>query len=218
MSSPIDNPAAVSKRRTLFSRSPLSAIYDTDKNSDKSSNASSKPSSSRNLRRRFTGERRPSPSHTPTSSVGENSISEEDTALSVPARRPTLSLRTGSARPPSIFGSLRSFKSYDDYDEPSTAGSAHTNFSEQWFDPPDTSAKCSKLVLHHGEVQTGSSIFRKRKEYLVLTETHLYKFKSQVKACEMFPQYVAPSTRHLCCYSNMLTCIEFPQDLSIAIP
>lgn len=191
MSSPVDNPFAFSKRRSIFSRSPLSAIIDSEKSSGKSSHAPAKPPSTKALRKRFTSDRQPSPSHTPTSSVGDASIDGEESQSSVRPRRPTLSLRTGSARPPSIFGSLRSLKSYDDYEEPSTAGSANTHLSEPWFDSPDLSTKCSNHVLHHGEVQTSSSIFRKRKEYLVLTETHLYKFKSQSKACEMFSQYVS---------------------------
>lgn len=41
-----------------------------------------------------------------------------------------------------------------------------------------------KLVLHHGEVQTSSSMFRKKKEYLALTETHIIRYKSQAKASE----------------------------------
>jgi len=44
----------------------------------------------------------------------------------------------------------------------------------------------SKNVLHHGEVQTTSGMFRKKKEYLVLTDTHLIRFKSQSRASEAF--------------------------------
>lgn len=45
----------------------------------------------------------------------------------------------------------------------------------------------SKTVLYHGEVQTTSGMFRKKKEYLVLTDTHLVRFKSQSRASETFP-------------------------------
>jgi hypothetical protein len=41
-------------------------------------------------------------------------------------------------------------------------------------------------VLHHGEVQTTGGLFKKKKEYLVLTHTHLIRFKSQSKASEAF--------------------------------
>lgn len=42
-------------------------------------------------------------------------------------------------------------------------------------------------VLHHGEVQTTGGVFRKKKEYLVLTNSHLLRFKNQSKASESFP-------------------------------
>jgi hypothetical protein len=59
----------------------------------------------------------------------------------------------------------------------------------------------SKTVLHHGEVQTTSGMFRKKKEYLVLTDTHLIRFKSQSRASESFPSIPpvygrANATRH----------------------
>jgi hypothetical protein len=58
--------------------------------------------------------------------------------------------------------------------------------------------------LLHGEVQTSSSVFRKKKEYLVLTDTHLLRFKNYHKAAEAFPMYVCPSscfggTEHATC-------------------
>jgi Ran GTPase-activating protein (RanGAP) involved in mRNA processing and transport len=42
------------------------------------------------------------------------------------------------------------------------------------------------VLLHHGEVQSGGGMFRKRSSYLVLTHTYLLRFKSQVKAAESF--------------------------------
>lgn len=42
-------------------------------------------------------------------------------------------------------------------------------------------------VLHHGETQSTGGMFRKRSQYLVLTETHLVRFKSQSRAAEFFP-------------------------------
>jgi hypothetical protein len=59
----------------------------------------------------------------------------------------------------------------------------------------------SKTVLYHGEVQTESGMFRKKKEYLVLTEAHLIRFKSQSRASETFPSIPAAygragTTRH----------------------
>ncbi|KAF1981160.1 leucine rich repeat protein-like protein [Aulographum hederae CBS 113979] len=53
----------------------------------------------------------------------------------------------------------------------------------------------SKNVIHHGEVQTGSSVFRKKMEYVVLTSTHLVRFKSQQKAYEAYPVVGLPTGR-----------------------
>lgn len=59
-----------------------------------------------------------------------------------------------------------------------------------------------KNVLLHGEVQTTTGLFRKKKEYLVLTDTHFIRFKTQGKAAEVFPTCISPAnsrqntTRH----------------------
>jgi voltage-gated potassium channel Kch len=51
-------------------------------------------------------------------------------------------------------------------------------------------------VLHYGEVQAGNSnVFRKRTQFIVLTESHLIRFRSQVKAAEMFPSIPSSLTR-----------------------
>lgn len=43
------------------------------------------------------------------------------------------------------------------------------------------------VVLHHGEVQTSAPMWRKKSQYLVLTDTHLVRFKNRSKAAETFP-------------------------------
>ena len=50
----------------------------------------------------------------------------------------------------------------------------------------------ARTVVLHGEVQTSAGMFRKKKEYLVLTETHIIRFKSQAKAAEAF-KVIPPS-------------------------
>ena len=53
-----------------------------------------------------------------------------------------------------------------------------------------------RTVLRHGEVQTSSGVFRKKKEYLVLTDTHVIRYKSQAKAADAFKGGVPyPSSR-----------------------
>lgn len=110
--------------------------------------------------------------------IDENTVVE----ASVPAARPRPQLpnRGQGKRASSVFSSLRSSKYYDD--EPLSAISTRISMG---FDFPIDDTH-SRHVLQHGEVQTSSSMFRKKKEYLVLTETHLIRFKSQSKASDAF--------------------------------
>lgn len=47
-------------------------------------------------------------------------------------------------------------------------------------------AKWSSALLHHGAIQTSGNMWRKKTQYLVLTETHLVRFKNQSKAANTF--------------------------------
>ncbi|KAK2628494.1 hypothetical protein QTJ16_001597 [Diplocarpon rosae] len=99
------------------------------------------------------------------------------------------------SRPSSIFGSLgrKSLTQVDEGETDSWYGTPST--------PPEADAKmqagfsASRTVLFHGEVQTTSGMFRKKKEYLVLTDTHLLRFKSQARAHEAFPSIPATHAR-----------------------
>jgi len=102
-------------------------------------------------------------------------------------------------RPTSIFGSLgrKSFNNTDEGESDNIAGSPNTPPTE---DGHISGTSFSKAVLYHGEVQTTSGMFRKKKEYLVLTDTHLVRFKSQSRASEIFPSIQpfarSSNTRH----------------------
>ncbi|KAF2095237.1 RNI-like protein [Rhizodiscina lignyota] len=192
--SPVDGTTSWSKRRSIFSRSPLGAINDGASGGSGSGSSSTNSSASKlapkALKKRFTAPTFSStPAHTPTSSTDDGYLEENEKDIGALPSKPALSLRTvsSSVRPPSMFGSVRSFKSSEDFDEPRTASSSHAP-SDHFAGTPDSSGRCSKHVIHHGEVQTSNSLFRKKREYLVLTETHLYKLKSQQKANEMFSQ------------------------------
>jgi hypothetical protein len=90
----------------------------------------------------------------------------------------------------SVFESLRSLHSLDD-DEKMTRITSKTSMQEEL---PSTDLRLHGLfgstVLHYGEVQTAGT-FRRRTEFLVLTESHIIRFKSQSKAHEMFPSVPA---------------------------
>lgn len=100
-----------------------------------------------------------------------------------------LAPRPTTHRPVSVFGSFKSTRSALEDDLPLTATSSRAP-SISWPDLDMNSR--SKLVLHHGEVQTSSSMFRKKKEYLVLTDTHILRYKSQTKASETMPGVPPP--------------------------
>ncbi|RDL35345.1 RNI-like protein [Venustampulla echinocandica] len=91
-------------------------------------------------------------------------------------------------RPTSLFGSLgkRSMADVDEDAVHKLASSTPGSPREGRY-TPDLGTSPYKAILYHGEVQTASGMFRKKKEYLVLTETHLIRFKSQSRASDVFP-------------------------------
>lgn len=136
-----------------------------------------------------------SPTSSPPISIPESldlqrASSTSSTDRLLPRPRPR-SLQ--KARPSSLFGSLRSLHSLQDEEEnltrsssiPSSLHSTHSGHGPgSGLTVLDIAAGA---VLHHGETQATGSMFRKRSQYLVLTETHLVRFKSQNRAAEIFP-------------------------------
>lgn len=163
------------KRRSIFGRGSLTALTSLQSSKDES-----QPSNL--LRKRRTASfmsNLSDLSHTGDQSLESPTISDSP----APSPRPTLS-RGSVKRASSVFGSLRGHRLAPDDDEPLSATStrASTGFGEYLGDEVR-----DRQVLHYGDVQTSSSMFRKKREYLVLTETHLLRFKSQSKAAESFP-------------------------------
>lgn len=129
----------------------------------------------------------------------EGSLSSVERSSSPKPRTRTLQ----KSRPSSIFGSLgrKSATYVDGEDESDTLYSPASDSPGEGQLDLASSMSSSTTVLHHGEVQTTIGMFRKKKEYLVLTETHLIRFKSQSRASEIYPSVPpAPSrangTRH----------------------
>ncbi|KAK2809748.1 hypothetical protein FQN50_003593 [Emmonsiellopsis sp. PD_5] len=93
----------------------------------------------------------------------------------------------------SVFGSLRSLGSLDDDQRSTRARSKASSGDEEDLAAGLAHLRCllGTHVLHHGEVQTAGGMWRKKSQYLVLTDTHLIRFKSQSKAAEMFPSIPA---------------------------
>lgn len=91
-----------------------------------------------------------------------------------------------SARPPSMFGSLRSLHSFPD-DEEQHLLTRTTSTPASVSSISSLSDVATGSLLYSGEVQTSGGMFRKKSQYLVLTDTHLVRFKSQTRASEVFP-------------------------------
>ncbi|KAL6703113.1 hypothetical protein ACN47E_010175 [Coniothyrium glycines] len=109
-----------------------------------------------------------------------------------PSPRPSMS-RGGMKRASSVFSSFRGYRlPAEEEPEPLSATSTHASggFGEYLGDEVR-----DRQVLQHGEVQTSSSMFRKKKEYIVLTEKHLVRFKTHGKAAEAFPSIPSPFPR-----------------------
>ncbi|KAG9514631.1 leucine rich repeat protein, partial [Aureobasidium melanogenum] len=128
-----------------------------------------------------------------------------------PVTRPSLSVRSGGRPVSSVFGSLRSMRSMHEDDTPLTTTSSQTP-SINWADF-DTNNCRKGRVLHHGEVQTSSSMFRKKKEYLVLTDTHILRYKNQSKAAETIGSVAPPFGRSPTIRHSSTNSIGSSQDL-----
>lgn len=143
-----------------------------------------------------------SPSASPTGSPISNPEVEWINSKRSSGERVLTKRRPGSlnkTRPASLFGSLRSLKSLPSEDEglvrldstPGSVRSAHSGpgqgLSGEMLDI------FGGAVLHHGEVQCTAGIFRKKNQYLVLTETHLVKFKTHGRAAEVFTTITQPT-------------------------
>ena len=76
----------------------------------------------------------------------------------------------------------------DEDDKLVRTSSKHSSINEE---APALLNVSGMVVLHHGEVQMTAGMFRKKSLYLVLTDTHLLRFKNQAKASDAFPSIPA---------------------------
>lgn len=175
MSNPNKDSDSSYKRRSLFGRTPLSAFSPIPSRSN-----SGERDSANVLKKRRT-----------VSSIGSSSGGLEDGDSSNLFRqspdfttRPQFSSKGSGGRPTSLMGSWKLTRSAVGPDEPKSTTSTKAP-SVNWGEPVEALAK-SRNVLFHGEVITRSTMLSKKTEYLVLTETHLVRFKSVHKAAETF--------------------------------
>ncbi|KAI4180588.1 MAG: hypothetical protein L6R41_007151 [Letrouitia leprolyta] len=124
-----------------------------------------------------------SPSSSPIGSGVERTNSRSSLHRLIPKDRQRSSPK--SARPSSLFGSLRSLSSLQDEEEKITrTSSSPSSLDLTTFPIPDVAAG---MLIHHGPLPEAGPMFRRRCPYLVLTEFHIIQFKSQSRAADMFP-------------------------------
>lgn len=122
-----------------------------------------------------------------TSFCRENVDNDDDNRS--PKNGPPRTLQKSSRN--SMFGSLRSLHSLGD-EEKMTRSTSKASMHEDEITSSDPRLQgiFGTAVLHYGEVQTAGT-FRRRNQFLVLTESHIIRFKTQSKAAEMFPSIPA---------------------------
>ncbi|KAL2855492.1 hypothetical protein BJY01DRAFT_2834 [Aspergillus pseudoustus] len=151
----------------------------------------------------FFGGRNPSPVRAPAGHRGPGTENPTPRVASLPtiaidgprSRRKSLQKRRTS-----VFGSLRSLNSLDD-DEPGRNSG----------DGDDAGNGVGSIILHHGEIQITGGMWRKKSQYLVLTDTHLVRFKSLNKATDMFPS-IPPSMARITANRQSVASISSLQD------
>lgn len=100
--------------------------------------------------------------------------------------RPRVLMKNPGQRPRSMFGSLRG----RDRDFPSpglqTESSASSSIDSSQSDHFHIISPSSKVVVHSGEVVSTGGLLRRKKEFMILTNEELLRYKSEQKANEAF--------------------------------
>ena len=185
------------RRRSLFAIPTLSSL-----NASNSGESSSNSTRTKTLKKNSTHRRAPSlftDLNHPDVAHDSNGIRTASPVTDPPRkRRPSLNIRSSAKHAPSNSLGKSSLSSSDEFSgdaigEPlfSTPSSATSLGSDGGMD----GLTRVRTVLRHGEVQTSAGVFRKKREYLVLTDTHVIRYKSQAKAAEAFKGVPYPNSR-----------------------
>jgi Ran GTPase-activating protein (RanGAP) involved in mRNA processing and transport len=173
----------------------------------------------------FFGVRNTSPARAPGNNAQHwpGTIESESTAACI-ASTPTIIVpetttrsrrKSLQKRRTSVFGSLRSLHSLDD-DEKSLGRVKGSPVDDE--DAFASRNGIGSVILHHGAIQTTGGMWRKKSQYLVLTDTHLVRFKSQSKAAEMFSSIPASYTRSPAMNRQSVASINSLQEPQLAVP
>ncbi|THC91926.1 hypothetical protein EYZ11_008612 [Aspergillus tanneri] len=170
--------------------------------------------------------RNPSPpryhgSRRPGTADSESTAHLASLASGIPEARPRPRRKSMQKKRASVFGSLRSLHSLDD-EEGSLGRSKGSSVDDE--DASEQRQGIGSMILHHGEIQTTGGMWRKKSQYLVLTDTHLVRLKNQSKAADMFPSIPpsfarsAGSRQSIASVSSLQDPLSAPSDASAGIP
>lgn len=180
-----------SRRKSFFggalSLNPLSALTPIH---DPAENAKEKPQPKTLQKRRASSFLDVSRTSSP---FGSDAHSPSSPALS-PAPSPIDTRGSRIRNPPRIASWVSARSASDDLDDEPLSAVSSKAPSVNWGEFHEAGLRSRKVLLH-GEVQTSSTLFRRKKEYLVLTETHIVRFKNQQKAAETFSEILTPLHR-----------------------
>ncbi|GIK06468.1 hypothetical protein Aspvir_002118 [Aspergillus viridinutans] len=172
----------------------------------------------------FFGVRNTSPARAPGNNAQHwpSTVESESTAACIASTHTIIVPETTRSRRKSlqkrrtsVFGSLRSLHSLDD-DEKSLGRVKGSPVDDE--DAFASRNGIGSVILHHGAIQTTGGMWRKKSQYLVLTDTHLVRFKSQSKAAEMFSSIPASYTRSPAMNRQSIASINSLQEPQLAAP
>ncbi|KAF7174886.1 hypothetical protein CNMCM7691_005354 [Aspergillus felis] len=172
----------------------------------------------------FFGVRNTSPARAPGNNAQHwpSTVESESTAACIASTHTIIVPETTRSRRKSlqkrrtsVFGSLRSLHSLDDDEKSLGRVKGSPVDDEDAFTPRNG---IGSVILHHGAIQTTGGMWRKKSQYLVLTDTHLVRFKSQSKAAEMFSSIPASYTRSPAMNRQSIASINSLQEPQLAAP
>ncbi|KAF3403571.1 hypothetical protein F1880_009576 [Penicillium rolfsii] len=116
----------------------------------------------------------------------------------------------------SVFGSLKAMQTGDE-DELLSASLAVTGDEAQSATSP-RNGMCSSAILHYGEIQSMGGMWKRKSQYLVLTATHLVRFKNQAKAADAFPSIPhSYNSRPPASHRHSVASISSMQDMQLMV-
>ncbi|KAJ5099206.1 hypothetical protein N7532_006207 [Penicillium argentinense] len=210
MFSPSSTTSAPPLRPSLHDRTPSDDTFTRDKKTRRNSGFFGR---SQSPNRWSTGPnvfRRPGTANSEVAAWSAAMNSAPTPTLEVPRpRRKSLQKKRTS-----VFGSLKSLHSLED-DDPLSASVGSVGDEQGVISPRN--GIWSSAILHHGEIQSTGGMWRKKSQYLVLTDSHIVRFKNQAKAADAFPSIPHSYARAPASHRQSVASISSLQDMQLMV-